>query len=100
MIETRPVALIIILIGEDQRWAADAHASGCVTAAWRIYCGKLVQHDRKCLAWATAALVWDCQERRVEKRIVLTFPPDPTADHPTDRPALRPTDQRPDRPAD
>ena len=59
VIETRPVTPIIILIGEDQRWAAGAQASGCVTAAWRIYCGKLVQHDRKCLAWATAALVWD-----------------------------------------
>ena len=59
VIETRPVTRIIILMGEEHRWATDVQASGYVTAAWRIYCGKLEQHDGDCLAWATAALVWD-----------------------------------------
>ena len=34
MIETQPVTPIIILIGEDQRWAADAQESGWLRRAW------------------------------------------------------------------
>ena len=34
MIETQPVTLIIIRIGEDQRWAADAQESGWLRRAW------------------------------------------------------------------
>ena len=34
VIETRPVTPIIILIGEDRLWAADAQESGWLRRAW------------------------------------------------------------------
>ena len=34
VIETQPVTPIIILIGEGQRWAADAQESGWLRRAW------------------------------------------------------------------